>query len=327
MLTLDKLKIVVPYADCIGEIDKTKFNTLSKDGVVTAYKYQQVSPYLLYIEQDLEDDELIIEFTGKILGPRYSELINKMNIRQCIENINALKLCTLDIDSILNDAKVVKADVTQDAEYPDISKLTRELQTCIRNNERYTAINKRGNFIVEKNVKTKNRKVRLTIYDKAKEMALQENQQWMCSMSAADRQCLCDYFKDKIRFELNLNSIKAIKDLLGIKDTLLSSVLNAEATPIIAFLDKILVDNSTKRVANSLQDAARLALLKENSYDMKAIENLARSYMSPKTKLSHALQPYRELCEAYNGTGGVGIKEQLKEILLEIFLVGFVNIL
>ena len=119
MLTLDKLKIVVPYADCVGEIDKTKFNTLSKDGVVTAYKYQQVSPYLLYIEQDLEDDELIIEFTGKILGPRYSELINKMNIRQCIENINALKLCTLDIDSILNDAKVVKADVTQDAEYPD----------------------------------------------------------------------------------------------------------------------------------------------------------------------------------------------------------------
>ena len=168
MLTLDKLKIVVPTLDCINDINTNKFNSITKKGVITEYKYQQVTPYLLYIEKDIADDEFIIEFTGKILGARYNELINANNIRQCLENVNALGLCTLDVDRILNEGRVVKADVTIDVAYPDIASLTRELQASIINNERYITKNMRGNFIVEKNVKTANRKLRLTIYDTCK---------------------------------------------------------------------------------------------------------------------------------------------------------------
>lgn len=175
MILYDKLKIVVPISDCMDNIDLDKFSAISKNGIISEYKYQQVSPYLFYIEKDVIDNEVIIEFTGKILGSHYAELINQTNIRHCLENINALELCTLDIDTVINEGRVVKADVTIDTEYPDISSLTRELQSCIKNNERYTAVNKRGNFIVEKNVKTKNRKLRLTIYDKEQEMFLQDN--------------------------------------------------------------------------------------------------------------------------------------------------------
>ena len=323
MLTFDKLKIVVPALDCIDEINLNKFSTISKNGVTSEYKYQQVSPYQLYIEKDVTDNEVIVEFTGKILGARYSELINQTNIRQCLQNINALELCTLDIDTILSEGKVVKADVTIDTEYPDISNLTKELQSSIKNNERYTAVNKRGNFVVEKNVKTKNRKLRLTIYDKEHEMSLLDNQRWLQTLNKAEAKTLNDYFQNKIRFEFNLNSIKAIKDWLCISDNSLSSVLSAEANPIMAFLDSILVDNAEAHIVRTLHDAERMALMKANAFDMKAIENVIRQHKSPKTNLIQAMKPYRELYKALNENDATGIKERLKDILLEIFLIGF----
>ena len=123
MNKFDKLKIVVKSSDYIDNINMSKFDTIISDDIITAYKYQQTTPYSLYIEKDLMDDELVIEFTGKILGVRYTELINQTNIRQCLDNINALGLCSLNTDAILKDGEVVKADVTIDAEYPDLHQV------------------------------------------------------------------------------------------------------------------------------------------------------------------------------------------------------------
>ena len=82
MLTFDKLKIVVKSTDFIDNLNHNKFQTIVQDGVVTQYRYQQTTPYILYIEKDLVDNELVIEFTGKILGVQYPELINQTTIRQ-----------------------------------------------------------------------------------------------------------------------------------------------------------------------------------------------------------------------------------------------------
>lgn len=300
-----------------------KFNTIMKDGDVIQYKYQQISPYLLYIETDIADNELILEFTGKLLGARYSELINQNNIRQCLENINTLGICMLDIDAILDKGKVVKADVTIDTEYHDMPALTKELQSCIKNNGRYTAVNKRGNFVVEKNVKTKNRKIRLTIYDKEQEMNLQENKRWMQTLSRDAVQHLQDYFRHRIRFELNLNSIQAIQKMLQVSNNELSTVLGAEANPIMSFLDTILVDNTQTRAVHTLHDAERMAFLQMNNFDMKAVENDIRKYKSPNTNIHQVMKPYRELYMAHNEYETTSIKERLKNILLEFFLIGF----
>ncbi len=132
MNKFDKLKIVVKSAYDIDNINMSKFDTIISDDIITAYKYQQTTPYSLYIEKDLMDDELVIEFTGKILGARYSELINQTNIRQCLDNINALGLCSLNTDAILKEGEVVKADVTIDAKYPDLPSLTTEIQSCVK---------------------------------------------------------------------------------------------------------------------------------------------------------------------------------------------------
>lgn len=323
MLTFDKLKIVVNSSKFIDNLNLNKFQTIVKDGKVTQYRYQQTTPYMLYIEKDLIDDELVIEFSGKVLGAKYPELINRTNIRQCFHIINTLGICTLDIDGILILGMVVKADVTKDIEYNDITSLSKELLSCIKNNERYNATMEGGNFIVEKKVKTSNRKIRLTIYDKEKEMNLAENQRWLQSLGYAEAEHITDYFRKKIRFELNLTSIKALKDNLHIRDTSLSSVLDAETSPILPFLDKVLVDNAEARVAKSVRDLERLAFMEKYGNDMKAIERAILPVKSPKTNLSQMMKQYRQLYNARHTKTSDSLKERLKNVLFEIFIIGF----
>ena len=327
MLTFDKLKIVVKSTDFIDNLNHNKFQTIVQDGVVTQYRYQQTTPYILYIEKDLVDNELVIEFTGKILGVQYPELINQTTIRQCFDTINTLGICTLDVNGVLTYGNVVKADVTKDIEYSDIASLSKELLSCIKNNERYNATCEGGNFIVEKKVKTSNRKMRLTIYDKEKEMSLAENQRWLQSLGYAEAEHITDYFRKKIRFELNLTSIKAIKDSLCIQDNSISSVLKSETTPIMSFLDKVLVDNAEARIAKSVRDLERLAFMEKYGNDMKAIERAILPVKSPKTNLSQMMKQYRLLYNALRSKTPDSLKERLKKALFEIFIIGlFVSI-
>ena len=303
----------------------SKFDTIISDDIITAYKYQQTTPYLLYLEKDLKDNELIIEFTGKILGERYTELINQTNIHQCLDNINALDLCSLNTDAILKEGEIVKADVTIDAEYPDMPSLTKEIQSCVKNNERYNAFNEGGNFIIEKKVRTRNRKLRLTIYDKEKEMNHADNKRWMSSFGHAAADGMINYFKGKVRFEMNLNSIKAIKDSLQLHDNSISSVLNSTYNPIMPFLDKVLLDNAEARIAKSLGDMAKLALMEKYNYDLKAIDRLARDFKERNGKTtnpSQTMKPYHQLYNALHTNQQTSLKERLRNALLEIFLVG-----
>ena len=326
MNKFDRLKIVMKSSDYINNINMSRFNTIITDGIISAFKYQQTTPYLLYIEKDLVDNELVIEFTGKILGARYTELINQTNIRQCLDNINSLGLCSLNTDAILKDGAIVRADVTIDAKYPDMPSLTTEIQSCVKNNERYNATNEGGNFVIEKKVKTRNRKLRLTIYDKEKEMNLSENKQWLNSFGPAVADRMKNHFKGKVRFEMNLNSIKAIKECLQLRDNSLTSVMNSDCNPIMPFLDKVLLDNAEARTAKSMGDMARMALMEKYNYDLKAIERLAkeiRDRNNKSTNLSQTLKPYHELYNALHANKQTSLKERLKGVLLEIFLIGF----
>ena len=70
MLTFDKLKIVTNYED-ISDINTSVFVTQTKDGEVLYYKYKQETPFSLLIQADFNKQELVLEFTGKILMDDY----------------------------------------------------------------------------------------------------------------------------------------------------------------------------------------------------------------------------------------------------------------
>ncbi|MBR4968651.1 MAG: hypothetical protein IKY57_00650, partial [Alistipes sp.] len=168
MLKFDKIKLISSI-DNINVIKENAFEKIVKNDVITSLKFNRITPYLLYIEIDFLENELVIEFSGKILGIDYKKLISAETIRQCFENINSLGVCTLGVEEIMKDAVVVKCDVTQDVYCKDTSSITNYIRSNISNYHSYTPkLLRNGNFMVEKNVTTRQSKKRLTIYNKNK---------------------------------------------------------------------------------------------------------------------------------------------------------------
>ena len=233
MLKIDKIKIVSNIQN-ISNINEDKFTTIIKDGCITEHKFTSLSTYLLYIEADLREQELVIEFSSKILHNNYLHSINRLNIRECLHNINVLGICNLDIDSIIEDGSVVKVDVCQDIDYSDCKSLCKSIRSSISNYRAYTAKLNGTNLSIDKNVTTKGLKRRLIIYDKARELTKAENRKFIESLT--DSESLLNYFNGKIRFEMNLNSKEQIRQCLKVTDTSIDAVLNSEADPIWDFL-------------------------------------------------------------------------------------------
>ena len=111
MITFDKLKLVADISAVVG-FDEGQFEKTEKNGFCTFKHYQEV-PYLLAIKIDYPEKEVVLEFTGKVLGSDYPKLISMDTIQQCFQAINSLGIITLDIDAMM-DAEVVKCDVTKD---------------------------------------------------------------------------------------------------------------------------------------------------------------------------------------------------------------------
>ena len=288
MLTFDKLKIVTNI-DYIQIDDIDRFQQTIKNNTLTELKYNITSPYLLYIEIDYLEKELVIEFSGKILGSDYKKLISTETIRQCFENINFLGVCTLDVAAILEDAIVVKCDVTQDVHCEDTSSITNYIRSNISNYHSYTPkLRRNGNFVVEKNVTTRQSKKRLTIYNKNKEMNRIDNRKFMNEYNIPDTE-----FDNVCRFEINLNSIAQIKSSLGITDTRLMSVLTSTKNPIIDFLDDIVADTDSVIPLTDKQSYLTELVLRDCHNDIAEVEAKMRQLYSKGTNLSKVMKPYK----------------------------------
>ena len=322
MITFDKLKIVVAEK-YITNIDEDIFTTIIKNGQIVEYRYEQQYPYLLYIEKDLIEQELVIEFTSKILHEDYPLLINNDTIYKCLENINSLGICYLDIPNIISAAHVVKADVTKDICCDKYEQLIGSLKTSITNYNKYLSRVVNGTFVIEKNVISRARKLRLTIYNKDSEMQLKANQEFISKL--ANYKEMTEYFKGKVRFELNLNSMEQIRKQLNIKSTMLYDVLHTNINPIVNFMDKVFEDeHSTADM--KLRDLERLALLEKVDMDMHKLEMIVRQHTSPKSHISQLMQPYRNILRTIEHQGINPLQTIRNLLLFEIFLTFIVSL-
>ncbi len=317
---MDKIKIVSSI-DYIKIIDENRFDIYCKENDIVSYKFTQIQPYLLYVEANIKNQELIVEFTGKLLKDDYPSLINIDNIKDCLLSINELGFSLLDVDNILISGEVVKVDVTQDVPYPDCGELTKMIQANISNFRKYLPRIINRNFTIEKNVVTKSYKCRLTVYDKNKELKRVENKLFLSQL--LDKQKLLNYFEGKVRFEMNLNSKEQIRKALHITDLSVDSVLSANVNPIWEFLDQILVDADSIDITakcDDLKELLRGALLQVCDYDIKKVEAQLRLHSSPNTHISQTLKPFRELLKKINNTPTLPLKQTLQSLLLEIMI-------
>lgn len=321
MIKLDKVKIITKL-DYVTYFNEEIFEKTIKNKRIEKYTFYQKTPYSLFIGLDILANELILEFTGKILKDNYPKLINKDTIQQCFEEILKRGVCSFDVEAVMANHYVCKVDVCCDFDCKDIAEVSTFIKSNIRSYNRYTA--KRlfnGNFIVERNVTTKGRKRRLTLYDKSKELMQSANRAFRTSLK--DEGAVMDYFMDKARFEMNLNSMEQIRESFGVEDTTLQTILDSECNPIVRFLDEVLEDDSVAARHNARRDYINELILADCGYNLERVEATMRKFYAPGTKMRQVMQPFKELLPHIHNTPIVKqlTKPNLFQRLMEFIFV------
>lgn len=289
MLKFDKIKIVSDISN-IEIYDENVFDKILKNGVLTEMRYRIEYPYYLYVEVDFSENELVIEFRGKILGKNYPMLISKETIMSCFAEINSNNAFHIKSD-LMMEAEVVKCDITSDIVWDDIPNLTHYVRNNLTNYQKYICRRiKNGNFVVEKNVSTNQYKKRMLIYDKGSEMALSSNRGFLNYYFDGENP-----FVGKCRFELNLNSKKQVRSSLNILDCTLKDVLNSTQNPILDFMNEVLSNEETKVDVSDWKSYQMSLVLKDCNYDLQKVEAKMRQCYAKGNNFTKIIKPYREL--------------------------------
>ena len=291
MIKFDKMKLITSI-DYISDIDSSAFLSVTKFDEVLYYKYQQDKPYSLLIMVDYAHSELVLEFTGKILLDKYSQLINRETIKDSLNNINKLNICRLEVEAILLDSEVVKCDITKDI-VTDINVINSTIRQNLTNYRKWAVKSYNSGMVLENSVSTPRYKKRLVIYNKGKELEKVNNINFINGLTEKEK--LLSYFKNKVRFELNINTKRQIRQLLNIPNNNIQNVLNATANPILTVIDEAIKYEPQQQKAQTLRDYEHELLLKDCDYDMVKVEAKVRALSSKNTSITRMMQPYKEL--------------------------------
>lgn len=293
MLRFDKLKLVTK-TEYITNIDKHLFASTYRDNSLICYSFQQKKPYLLLIKVNLEKQELLIEFTSKILKDNCIYLINENTINECLSNINKLNICQLDIEGIIKEAQVIKCDITKDIECADIKALISKVRNNLSNYKKWSSkIYKNGNLVIENAVSTPRFKKRITIYNKEKDLELNSHKDFFLCLD--NPELVKTYYKGKIRFETNINTVAQIKSALKIPDNSLRNVLSSQANPLLSIINEAYIKQDSLLKADMIRDYERYLVLKDNDFDLVKVEARLRMLYSPNTQFTKIMKPYRVL--------------------------------
>ena len=294
MIRLDKIKIIAPITAIRGYENNSCFEETSKDNEIRRYKFSTNRPFLHVIVTPSEF-KVSVEFSGKILGERYPELISKDTFTTCLDRINNMGLFNLNAAQILMEGVVGQCDITADIEVIDADKLSHFLLSHIAS-PKWTVETYGGGIVIRKTVKTTKYQRRLTIYNKEAEMQKQSNLDFLSQLD--NSQAVVDYFKNKTRLELNLNSMQAIRDALGIESNSIRSVLQAECNPIRDVVHSSVKLSTDEKEVKSLRDFERCAVLEKYNFDLSLIRaNISRFFSNPNS-VNKALAVYRNLAQA-----------------------------
>jgi hypothetical protein len=297
MIRLDKIKFVTSLCN-VQLVENEKWQTTTQNGEIISMKFKQERPCLVQIDVHFKEEEITIEFTGKILKDDYPLLINKYTISKCFAAINELGLCVLNVETVLSNSKVLKCDVTKDIWGVDVEDFRNYATSHIVNRKKWNirCFPHKSNFLIEKEVATPRLRRKMTVYEKGNELKNHKNSTFLNWVERPDK--MNEYFQGCVRFELALVSCSAIRQELDIQDCTLNSVINSSENPIGEFFDQVLREDTTIiPEINSMKMYDKLCTLMVNNWDLKAIEEKIRQ-LYPKSYHSHYLDEYRILIDA-----------------------------
>lgn len=259
--------------------------TRERTGIYYSTKDDSMYPFNLYIAVNYPSRKLTIEFTSKILMDELPKLISKYTIKKCLENINSMGVCKIDVDSILKTGCFTNLHVTIDTDYELNDKVLNALNENVKNYKRYKwkpYLNEGITF--SRDVKTYGCKESIIIYNKEKETSsTAEKIKFLNSLKNGNE--IIEYFRGKTRIEIRLISQNKIKDYLEIPDTKIDTVLNSTSNPILKQFNNVFGE-STNIEHNDIdidnwENYTMFLMLKEHDFDLKLAEQkLRRLYPS-----------------------------------------------
>ena len=220
---------------------------------------------------------------------------SRYTIRQCLENLNSLGICTVDVDGILRHGWVIKAAVTKDVKLKLTDVILDALNQNVGNYRRFKWAHYEGKGITfTKDVVYGKEEIKL--YDKYKEL-LNHSRKFVDTLP--NRNEIMDYFYGITRFEIIITGEDEIRQRLGVGNGI-QEFFNALDTPIAEQFDKVF-DVSAKVLDTSQckghDDWAMAYVLDAFKGDLKQIEQTLRAdaVFSSRNGLSERMKKYQSL--------------------------------
>lgn len=335
MNKFDKIQIEIDI-NAFQVIHYEKFDTtMNCDGELISWTYKQTTPYWLKVNINPHSNKVYIEFTGKILSDFYTELISTETIYECIGNLHSEQLFVIEPNDLIDFGKVTGCDITRDIETNyTVEDLYRNLS--LKNNKKYsiTSINQpKTSFTISNTVADRRSKESLIIYDKENEIRKASNKPFLDF--ACNPEEILDYFKGKVRLELNLHSVNRIRKHFNIpsgKPTLYE-ILHYDEDIILKFLNDILPNvDSVQILKNSivghkqkLMVLLRILFLCLCGFDASLVEKTIRDVQETSSGISRNMEPFLQLineihCLRESEINGVkeftDMQKKLEELIL-----------
>lgn len=329
-LTFDTIRFVTKtkYISSINsELFKHDVDTTTGELISVEYHSQRhanITPYELNIKANYRCNRMTIEFSSKILLANYPLLISSQTFRQCLLNIEALGICQLDADSIVEDCYFNKLHITKDIDLPLTSEILNRLNQCTGDYRRYRWYRYTDAILFTKNVKAEDCRESISIYNKEVEINLSRNKPFLNLI--ANPASILDYFQGKTRFEVKLENKRKIQKELGIENTDYQSVMNTQKNIILSQFDKIFSSNipqSDTMEINNIVDYGLWCIIRYHNFDLKSIEQEIKDMKlyEDKTKgaLGKQMKKIKAMMQAYFNqnhdadTVIEGIRNMLKE--------------
>lgn len=255
-------------------------------------------PYNLFIGINNNSQSLTLEFSSKVLLDDYPKLITQTTLRQCLENIDKLGICSIDVDRIVSDCYFDKIHITRDIDYNLNNDVFTSLNTCVGDYRRYKWEHYEGEGIrYTKDVKSQSCKESIVIYDKEKEIV--KNKDFLSKLNDPDS--IIKYFEGKVRFEMELKNPKQICKFLNIGSTHINYIFGSDVNPLLVQFNKIFGEGEieNKYSITNYEDYSMQAIIEKHNGDLKKIEQEMRDlhvYSSnSRTGLSNRMKKIKQL--------------------------------
>lgn len=286
-----------------------KYNTNGDlTGIYYNSKEDKSIPYDLFIGVNNNSQSLTLEFSSKILLDGYPRLITQTTFSQCLEKINKLGICSIDVKSIVSDCYFSKVHITNDIDYTLTNDKLSLLNSCVGNYRRFKWEHYKDEGIrYTKDVKSKECKETIVIYDKEKEIQSSKNKQFVDLLDNPDT--VIGYFSSKTRFEMELDSPKKICKFLNIGTTHINYIFGSEVNPLLTQFNKVFGEGEieNKYSITNYEDYAMRTIIEKHNGDLKKIEQEMKDLnvysFKSRTGLSQRMKKIKQLhSEMYSKT-------------------------